>query len=428
MSTARWLTSDVFAGLELLKAEGTQVDLVMTSPPFLALRSYLPADHPDKASEIGSEPTPAAFLDTMLDVVGACDRILAPHGSICFELGDTYSGSGGAGGDYTDTGLRAGQQKFNGSAVQHRRTAVRDRECGKDGGGGWPLAKSLTFMPELFGASLAYGRNLLNPEHTIDPWRVRNFVAWVRPNPPVGALGDKVRPATSYLTWACKSDKRWFDLDAVRQPASQNTHARVAKNGTPRTDLPSQQRDGNWDTLPATNDSNPAGAPPLDWWKISPGGYSGSHYAVYPAELCRIPIEASCPRRVCRTCGTASRREVLSTRTLDGEPADLPPISRTERAGADADGIGHWRKGTNCETTGWTTCGCPGTDGIRLDGYHTGTGWRPGIVLDPFAGSGTTLLAATGLSRQAIGIDLDERNADLARERVGMFLTIEGAA
>jgi hypothetical protein len=33
--------------------------------------------------------------------------------------------------------------------------------------------------------------------------------------------------------------------------------------------------------------------------------------------------------------------------------------------------------------------------------------------------------AATGHGRDAIGIDLDPRNADLARQRCGMFLTIE---
>lgn len=57
----------------------------------------------------------------------------------------------------------------------------------------------------------------------------------------------------------------------------------------------------------------------------------------------------------------------------------------------------------------WTDCG------------HNA--WRNGIVMDPFAGSGTTLAAAVGLGRDAIGIDLDERNVHLARERVGMFLT-----
>jgi DNA modification methylase len=46
-------------------------------------------------------------------------------------------------------------------------------------------------------------------------------------------------------------------------------------------------------------------------------------------------------------------------------------------------------------------------------------------VFDPFAGSGTTLMVATGLGRDAIGIDIDERNANLARERVGMFLSVE---
>jgi DNA modification methylase len=40
------------------------------------------------------------------------------------------------------------------------------------------------------------------------------------------------------------------------------------------------------------------------------------------------------------------------------------------------------------------------------------------------SGSGTTLAAAVGLGRDAIGFDLDARNADLCRDRVGMFLTV----
>jgi DNA modification methylase len=96
--TARFVVADVFDGLDGL--DPASVDLILSSPPFLAVRSYLPPDHPDKAKEIGSEATPADYLDTLLDVVEACARVLAPHGSLVFELGDTYSGSGGAGGDY----------------------------------------------------------------------------------------------------------------------------------------------------------------------------------------------------------------------------------------------------------------------------------------------------------------------------------------
>jgi DNA modification methylase len=401
-------TRDVVASLP----DGS-VDLVMTSPPFLALRSYLPPDHPWKDREIGSEATPADFLDTLLSLTEEWGRVLAPHGSICVELGDTYSGSGGAGGDYGEGGLREGQGKFDGSALRMK-------------GNGWPLDKSLCGIPSLYANSLAYGRNLLNPEHTVEPWRVRNWVAWVRPNPPVGALGDKVRPATSYLTWATRSRTRWFDLDAVRMPPSANTHARVAKNvGTRDNDTPSGQRDGNWSTLPITNEVNPAGAPPLDWWNIPPGGYTGSHYAVYPEELCRIPIEASCPRRVCRSCGEPSRRVVDSGEVL-GRGRSSRSYQKQVAIG-EANTNGRFRPPDNADrtTTGWTTCGCLGTDGLRLDGYHDGPGWRPGIVLDPFGGSGTTGVVAVGRGRDAILVDLDERNADLAYQRLGMFLEVE---
>jgi DNA modification methylase len=123
-----------------------------------------------------------------------------------------------------------------------------------------------------------------------------------------------------------------------------------------------------------------AGPVPLDHWRIKASNYTGAHYATFPPELLTIPIEAMCPRRVCRSCGQPSRR-----------------------VGAD----------------GWTTCGCSGTDGLRANGWHTGTGWRAGVVLDPYAGTGTTGLVASGHSRDAVLIDIDERNAELAQERIG---------
>lgn len=39
------------------------------------------------------------------------------------------------------------------------------------------------------------------------------------------------------------------------------------------------------------------------------------------------------------------------------------------------------------------------------------------------AGSGTTLVVAAGHGRDAIGIDIDERNAKLASDRLGWLLT-----
>ena len=395
MSNARLIigdTRDVTATLE----DGS-VDLILTSPPFLALRSYLPDDHPDKGREIGSEATPADFLDVLLDLTVEWRRILAPHGSLVVELGDTYSGSTNDGGPQGvgisgDGGARW-RDRISGSINEQPRR-----------GAGWPLAKSLCGIPDLYQQSLAYGRNLLRPEHTIEPWRIRSKVAWCRPNPPVGALGDKYRPATSYMTVACVSGRRYFDLDAVREtlkvpeaatPEGARMNRATANHAHDKRALGS----GGASTTKGMM-SNPAGAPPLDWWEIPTHPYPGSHYATWPPALLVKPILSMCPQRVCRVCGKPSERIMEAERITDA-------VAKSDGNGKTFASNGD----TSYVTLGWTDCG------------HNA--WRNGIVLDPFAGSGTTLAVATGHGRDALGIDIDSRNADLAVERCGMFLTVE---
>jgi len=121
-----------------------------------------------------------------------------------------------------------------------------------------------------------------------------------------------------------------------------------------------------------------------------------------------VPIKAMCPERVCTVCGQPSRR-IVDTTWIAANGKEVHEVWSS----AIGDGKGahsHKKTGatTTTTTTGWTDCG------------HDA--WRPGVVLDPFAGSGTTLAVAHGHGRSAIGIDLDERNRDLALERVGMWL------
>ena len=501
--TARLLVGDVHDRLTELE-DGT-VDLILTSPPFLALRKYLPAGHPDEAKEIGSEPTPAVYLDVLLQLTAEWGRVLAPHGSIAVELGDTYAGSGGAGGDYDPDGLRDGQPAFDGSARRNRPTKGIPGVVSPGGtvgtksvatkGDGWPLAKSLACIPQLYQVALAYGLNPLTGQPSpAGRWRVRTLKAWCRSNPPVGALGDKERPATSYVIVACRAMDRWFDLDAVRTPPTAKPQRYLSQNDLRRGRTPTEQR-GPGELGALTSDkvmhrADPGGAPPRDWWHhvdaildtvkdempeargvhyrraledagilttlealdVSPRGYSGAHYAVWPPELCRLLIDEMCPRQVCTICGEprrriterseryAAAREAIGdfNQRGSGQGTSGSRSVLSKAAGADI---------TSAEniTVGWSDCGClpqspvgegteSGETGSARPTDHTEPWpptsptpgrWRPGHILDPFAGSGTTLAVATGMGRTATGIDIDERNALLALERVGMFLDID---
>ena len=64
----------------------------------------------------------------------------------------------------------------------------------------------------------------------------------------------------------------------------------------------------------------------------------------------------------------------------------------------------------NCSIhVGWTDCGC-------------NAGWKPGIVLDPFLGSGTTALVARKLNRNFIGIEISKKYCKMAERRIKPYI------
>jgi site-specific DNA-methyltransferase (adenine-specific) len=384
------------------------VDLIMTSPPFLGLRRYVDGT----GDEMGSEGSPAEFVDRLLDVIEECGRVLAPHGSIVIELGDTSAGSGGAGGDYRDRDdihdrgfLREGQPKFQGSAAKARTVE-----------GAWPMAKSLCLIPESVRWALAYGRNPFNGRVT-PPWIIRNVVSWIRTNPPPGQLHDKFRRGTTTLLVATKSKNRWFDDYEVRTAPSPNSHARTAKGVKQRASTGKsveEGRGGGWATLHTQHLNN--SAPPLDWWLIPSRTYRskvGKHYAAFPEALCVTPILTMCPPQVCNHCGSPRRRitapsaeysEKLGNSIYPKHEGD-PTRMLTGKAGAHSKDIVR-----DHVHVGWTKCDCG--NGLL------GESWRNGVVLDPFAGTATTLAVANRLGRDSIGIDFNPANAAIASERI----------
>jgi site-specific DNA-methyltransferase (adenine-specific) len=158
-------------------------------------------------------------------------------------------------------------------------------------------------------------------------------------------------------------------------------------------------------------DGNPNGRNARTVWRIPSESFSGAHYACFPQALVRRCLLAGISAYgCCAVCGAPLTRTV--------ERSFRPMTDRTAEKlimGSGAKGLygdqwsGRPRGYVDTTTTGWSpTCACA-------------AGVQPCTVLDPFAGSGTTLLVARELGHNAIGIDLSYPYlATIARERLGL--------
>lgn len=68
------------------------VNCVVTSPPYFGLRDYGSAD------QIGLEPTPDAYVASIVDVFAEAWRVLRDDGTAWLNLGDSYANDGKWGG------------------------------------------------------------------------------------------------------------------------------------------------------------------------------------------------------------------------------------------------------------------------------------------------------------------------------------------
>lgn len=132
-------------------------------------------------------------------------------------------------------------------------------------------------------------------------------------------------------------------------------------------------------------------------------------------------------------CGAPWRR-VVEHNKGDNESTDRPKRtagmdSTTSTLSLSGNGSVEWAKrGGKSRTIGWEPgCTCPlkQLSGIeeRLPSHLKNpfrTHWdvRPCVVLDPFAGSGTTLLVARQMGRNSIGIDLSPEYCEMAWRRI----------
>lgn len=377
---------DVFEGLQQMQNNNELVDCVMTSPPYWGLRDY------GVEGQLGLEKHPNEYINNIVKVFRETKKVLKDSGSLWLNIGDSYYG--GSGCAYDGSGGVGAKNKVKNT----QRTDLHKHKSP------WMQTKQKLLMPHRVAIAMQD-----------DGWILRNDVVWHKPSHMPSSVQDRLTNSFEYLFHFVMKKKYYYDLDAIREPCitgngkkwgSRLTPGRLASIENPKHGKIS--RDMKNDQMV----NNLLGKNPGDMWSINPKPYPEAHFACYPPALIESPLKATCPKEVCSKCGAARERITKPTKEYLKaiKKAKLTPAWSTERR-KQANKIGNalgartGREPRNYETIGWSDCGCK-------------AGFNPGIVLDPFVGSGTTLMEAQNQKKSGIGIELNPDYIKFIRKRL----------
>jgi len=390
---------DALGGLQSLPEKS--VHCAVTSPPYWALRSYLPAGHPDKELELGAEKTPELYVEKLVEVFRGVWRVLRDDGSLWLNLGDSYSGGGGF--------FPNAPSNRNDGSMSSRRGAGKAGMKPKGRGASDDLKpKDLIGFPWMVAFALR-----------ADGWYLRSDIIWNKANPMPESVTDRPSKSHEYMFLLTKRPRYFFDQDAVRE-----SHTRLWGEENGRGIYAGKNcLDHNKSDMPVL--PHPAGRNIRSVWEIATRPYPGSHYATMPVDLVYPCVKAGTSEYgVCSECGAPWERVVEKTGRMN-QQHNGPGTSKSHIEASGKHGkTSSLTTGYVPEkrTVGWQpTCLCrvPAPEVVSEE-FPDGVVPRPtpATVLDPFCGSGTTLLAARKLGRRSIGIDLDIRNVALTEERL----------
>lgn len=411
----------------------SSVHMVMCSPPYFGLRDY------GVDGQIGLENSLEEYIDELLNVADELRRVLRDDGSWWLNLGDTFAGSRGAGGQWGSNDTGTATRNADPGDAYNRDTSTSLRR------------KSKMLVPHRVAIALEDAG-----------WLVRADCPWVKPNPMPHPVKDRLHEHKEFVFHLTPEPDYWFDLDAIREPhkeASLERRGRYDYNtsGTAADAYPDEQgREEEYIGTEPEDALHPNGKNPGDVFDIPVKAFPEAHFAVYPPELCERPIKSSCPPMVCAACGSPYERDVEDVpvweRDRSGiereqlkkalERFDQSDLTEAHLEAVRAKGFsdaaaGEQQTGAGRNTDDVETLAAEAKD--VLGGYfreitmtaHETAGWSQtcdcdtddtdsGIVLDPFAGAGTTCMVAKDLGRQFIGIDLNPDYVALAQKRVGV--------
>lgn len=343
------------------------------------------------------------YVCRMVAVLEEVRRVLRPDGTLWLNLGDSYaSGGNGGGGSY---------MKSRKDGAWKRRSQVS----------GWRSAPVELKNKDMAGIPWRCALAL-----QASGWYLRSEIIWAKTQPMPESATDRPTKAHEQLFLLSKSKRYYYDAEAIKEPSTGNAHDRL--NGRYSSEQNPSYASAVSGIVPTRNRR--------DVWFLASEPYPEAHFATFPTALVRPCIlagtsEAGC----CPACGAPYRRIVAEStgnrstwnrsRFDDGKNLlSHPNVSRREDASTASsypvDSTAHRlallrqqarsngpEYVSETATTGWAPA-CTCNAGAPI----------PCTVLDPFAGSGTTLAEAVAQGRHAIGVELNPAYVPLIDKRM----------
>ncbi len=329
----RWeiLQGDVRETLRALPEKTVQT--CVTSPPYFGLRDY------GVDGQIGLEPTPAEYVEQMVQVFREVRRVLRDDGTLWLNLGDSYARTGGTDKNITSTGKVGDTLKTLDMLPDRKQRAPSGL---KD--------KDLIGIPWRVAFALQQ-----------DGWYLRQDIIWHKPNPMPESVRDRCTKAHEYVFLLSKSERYYWDVEAMRELAvGQTLHDLTGPGYAAPGQTPNTGNRSRRDSFKREASKRA---------KVIPGQTVGTHRAD------RDESEYDTGRRNRRSVWTVATRPYKGAHFATFPPALIEPCIL---AGAPFDGL----------------------------------------VLDPFTGSGTTAAVALQHGRRFIGCELNPDYIKLAEARI----------